>query len=111
MLLSTVLDIRHVSNFRPHSSDSSLSSMQQILGPRHRFLRRQVEVHHLGTVTFSGVSEPQAVAHILSGHLAARGFPAIPPSRKATLVEPPRGLLATVVVRTHNPKPFVHLCD
>ena len=46
----------------------------------------QVHISHIGKMSFKGLAEPQAVMQFNTAHLAARQFPAEPPSAKAVLV-------------------------
>lgn len=53
---------------------------------RLHFLCCQVHITHVGQMRFKGVAEIQSVMQFSTAHLAARQFPAEPPSAKAELV-------------------------
>ena len=60
----------------------------------------QVEIHHHGVYLFKGLTEPSAVIQMSRRKWAARKFPPPQSNRKAQLVGPGLGLLATIQLQS-----------
>ncbi|KAK9829912.1 hypothetical protein WJX72_008611 [[Myrmecia] bisecta] len=60
-----------------------------------------VEVHHVGQLVFRGLPQQHTVMSITSSRLSARVFPPAPPSKRAQIAAPGRGLLYKLAME-HN---------